>query len=318
VKLDVQISTINPPIQSQSIGIIPPSVNIFNDDDGDDGDDGNDSNSDDFSQNRSNTPNLTNPIRKPRVGVNTGFKLNIRSKPVPPTDQKTNIVPIPSTENIVAAPSSLNVLDKIEETTEVLSLAELLELEEKNELLRKEQQTKQNDGATINNDYGNRYNSIEQAEIDAQREAKLQKKEYYRQKAKEQAEKEEKHPKNINISNPPQNDQDDFPSGDGIYTFYVGGLGKDVTVDMLEKLFRDRYPQSFLKGKIVYDQFNETRGYGFVCFNNPLDMAKAFVAMNGSFCGERRIFIKKDQRDEKQTHRGHGSGNTLQQKTRKR
>ena len=68
-------------------------------------------------------------------------------------------------------------------------------------------------------------------------------------------------------------DPDDF-------RIFCGDLGNDVTDDVLTRAF-NRFP-SFVKAKVIRDnRINKSRGYGFVCFKDPLDFTRAIKEMNG-------------------------------------
>ncbi|XP_010660214.1 uncharacterized protein LOC100246648 isoform X2 [Vitis vinifera] len=69
----------------------------------------------------------------------------------------------------------------------------------------------------------------------------------------------------------------EWPEND--YRLFCGDLGNEVNDDVLSKAF-SRFP-SFNMAKVVRDKrTGKTRGYGFVSFSNPLDLAAALKEMN--------------------------------------
>lgn len=81
-----------------------------------------------------------------------------------------------------------------------------------------------------------------------------------------------------------------WPTNDA--RLFVGNLGKEVTDEMLAQAFQ-KYP-SFLAAKVVMDKQNHvTKGYGFVSFSDPVDLAKALREMNNRFVGTRPVKLKK-------------------------
>ncbi|XP_057463142.1 uncharacterized protein LOC130753181 [Actinidia eriantha] len=70
----------------------------------------------------------------------------------------------------------------------------------------------------------------------------------------------------------------EWPEND--YRLFCGDLGNEVNDDVLSKAFA-RFP-SFNMAKVVRDKrTGKTKGYGFVSFSNPLDLAAALKEMNG-------------------------------------
>nr|XP_033514570.1 RNA-binding protein 42-like isoform X3 [Nicotiana tomentosiformis] len=64
------------------------------------------------------------------------------------------------------------------------------------------------------------------------------------------------------------------------YRLFCGDLGNEVNDDVLSKAF-SRFP-TFNMAKVVRDKrTGKTKGYGFVSFSNPLDLAAALKEMNG-------------------------------------
>ncbi|KAE9451232.1 hypothetical protein C3L33_16869, partial [Rhododendron williamsianum] len=72
----------------------------------------------------------------------------------------------------------------------------------------------------------------------------------------------------------------EWPEND--YRLFCGDLGNEVNDDVLSKAFT-RFP-SFNMAKVVRDKrTGKTKGYGFVSFSNPLDLAAALKEMNGTY-----------------------------------
>ncbi|KAK9083177.1 hypothetical protein Scep_029648 [Stephania cephalantha] len=70
----------------------------------------------------------------------------------------------------------------------------------------------------------------------------------------------------------------EWPEND--YRLFCGDLGNEVNDDVLSKAF-SRFP-SFNMARVVRDKrTGKTRGYGFVSFANPSDLAAAIKEMNG-------------------------------------
>uniref|UniRef100_A0A0D3H3D8 RRM domain-containing protein n=2 Tax=Oryza TaxID=4527 RepID=A0A0D3H3D8_9ORYZ len=70
----------------------------------------------------------------------------------------------------------------------------------------------------------------------------------------------------------------DWPDND--YRLFCGDLGNEVNDDVLSKAF-SRFP-SFNMARVVRDKrTGKTKGYGFVSFSNPTDLAGAIKEMNG-------------------------------------
>ncbi|XP_076900378.1 uncharacterized protein LOC143554524 isoform X2 [Bidens hawaiensis] len=69
----------------------------------------------------------------------------------------------------------------------------------------------------------------------------------------------------------------EWPEND--YRLFCGDLGNEVNDDVLSKAFT-RFP-SFNMAKVVRDKrTGKTKGYGFVSFSNPSDLAAALKEMN--------------------------------------
>ncbi|XP_043692015.1 RNA-binding protein 42-like [Telopea speciosissima] len=82
----------------------------------------------------------------------------------------------------------------------------------------------------------------------------------------------------------------DWPEND--FRLFCGDLGNEVNDEVLSKAF-SRFP-SFNMAKVVRDKrTGKTRGYGFVSFANPLDLAAAMKEMNGKYVGNRPIKLRK-------------------------
>lgn len=82
----------------------------------------------------------------------------------------------------------------------------------------------------------------------------------------------------------------EWPEND--YRLFCGDLGNEVNDDVLSKAF-SRFP-SFNMAKVVRDKrTGKTKGYGFVSFANPTDLAAALKEMNGKYVGNRPIKLRK-------------------------
>uniref|UniRef100_A0A0E0LY46 RRM domain-containing protein n=1 Tax=Oryza punctata TaxID=4537 RepID=A0A0E0LY46_ORYPU len=82
----------------------------------------------------------------------------------------------------------------------------------------------------------------------------------------------------------------DWPDND--YRLFCGDLGNEVNDDVLSKAF-SRFP-SFNMARVVRDKrTGKTKGYGFVSFSNPTDLAAAIKEMNGKYVGNRPIKLRK-------------------------
>jgi len=76
----------------------------------------------------------------------------------------------------------------------------------------------------------------------------------------------------------------EWPDND--YRIFVGDIGKEVTTEMLGKMFQQY--KSYAMSKVVRSKVeNKGRGYGFVSFLDPMDCAKAIREMNGKYLGTR-------------------------------
>ncbi|KAK4759351.1 hypothetical protein SAY87_022482 [Trapa incisa] len=82
----------------------------------------------------------------------------------------------------------------------------------------------------------------------------------------------------------------DWPEND--HRLFCGDLGNEVNDDVLSKAF-SRFP-SFNMARVVRDKrTGKTKGYGFISFANPSDLAAALKEMNGKYVGNRPIKLRK-------------------------
>ncbi|KAF5729738.1 hypothetical protein HS088_TW20G00102 [Tripterygium wilfordii] len=82
----------------------------------------------------------------------------------------------------------------------------------------------------------------------------------------------------------------EWPEND--FRLFCGDLGNEVNDDVLSKAF-SRFP-SFNMARVVRDKrTGKTKGYGFVSFANPSDLAAAMKEMNGKYVGNRPIKLRK-------------------------
>ncbi|KAG5405388.1 hypothetical protein IGI04_011507 [Brassica rapa subsp. trilocularis] len=82
----------------------------------------------------------------------------------------------------------------------------------------------------------------------------------------------------------------EWPEND--YRLFCGDLGNEVNDDVLSKAFA-RFP-TFNMAKVIRDKrTGKTKGYGFVSFLNPADLAAALKEMNGKYVGNRPIKLRK-------------------------
>ena len=75
------------------------------------------------------------------------------------------------------------------------------------------------------------------------------------------------------------------------YTLFVGNLGGDATEAMLARTFH--HFRSVLKVRVVPVRGLANKQYGFVCFKDPYETARAFTEMNGKHCGNKPMMIRK-------------------------
>ncbi|KAL3845588.1 hypothetical protein ACJIZ3_002991 [Penstemon smallii] len=91
----------------------------------------------------------------------------------------------------------------------------------------------------------------------------------------------------------------EWPEND--YRLFCGDLGNEVNDDVLSKAFA-RFPY-FNMARVVRDKrTGKTKGYGFVSFSNPSDLAAAMKEMNGKYVGNRPIKLRKSTWTERTDH----------------
>ncbi|XP_015960695.1 uncharacterized protein LOC107484659 [Arachis duranensis] len=84
----------------------------------------------------------------------------------------------------------------------------------------------------------------------------------------------------------------EWPEND--HRLFCGDLGNEVNDDVLSKTFT-RFP-SFNMARVVRDKRSgKTKGYGFVSFADPSDLAVALKEMNGKYVGNRPIKLCKSK-----------------------
>ncbi|KAG0582463.1 hypothetical protein M758_3G061300 [Ceratodon purpureus] len=82
----------------------------------------------------------------------------------------------------------------------------------------------------------------------------------------------------------------EWPEND--HRLFCGDLGNEVNDEVLTKAFT-RF-DSFNMARVVRDKrTGKTKGFGFVSFSNPSDLALAFKEMNGKYVGNRPIKLRK-------------------------
>ncbi|XP_043714693.1 RNA-binding protein 42-like isoform X2 [Telopea speciosissima] len=82
----------------------------------------------------------------------------------------------------------------------------------------------------------------------------------------------------------------EWPEND--FRLFCGDLGNEVNDEVLSKAF-SRFP-SFNMARVVRDKrTGKTRGYGFVSFAKPSDLAAALKEINGKYVGNRPIKLRK-------------------------
>ncbi|KAL3678332.1 hypothetical protein R1sor_021288 [Riccia sorocarpa] len=82
----------------------------------------------------------------------------------------------------------------------------------------------------------------------------------------------------------------DWPEND--HRLFCGDLGNEVNDEVLTKAFT-RFA-TFNMARVVRDKrTGKTKGYGFVSFANPSDLAAALKEMNGKYVGNRPIKLRK-------------------------
>ncbi|XP_060212586.1 uncharacterized protein LOC132640142 [Lycium barbarum] len=84
----------------------------------------------------------------------------------------------------------------------------------------------------------------------------------------------------------------DWPEND--FRIFCGNLGNEVNDDVLSKAF-SRFP-SFNMARVVREKWTgKTKGFGFVSFSNPSDLAVALKEMNGKYVGNRPVQLRKSK-----------------------
>uniref|UniRef100_A0A0D3BD18 RRM domain-containing protein n=1 Tax=Brassica oleracea var. oleracea TaxID=109376 RepID=A0A0D3BD18_BRAOL len=106
----------------------------------------------------------------------------------------------------------------------------------------------------------------------------------------------------------------EWPEND--YRLFCGDLGNEVNDDVLSKAFA-RFP-TFNMAKVIRDKrTGKTKGYGFVSFLDPADLAAALKEMNGKYVGNRPIKLRKsswkERTDQEAAERQKGSFFSSQQ-----
>lgn len=80
------------------------------------------------------------------------------------------------------------------------------------------------------------------------------------------------------------------------WRIFCGDLGGDVTDEMLTKAFQ-KYP-SLVRARVIrIKSTGKSRGYGFVSFTDPHDMARAIREMDGKYVGQRPVKLRKAKSD---------------------
>ncbi|RID71097.1 hypothetical protein BRARA_C03055, partial [Brassica rapa] len=112
----------------------------------------------------------------------------------------------------------------------------------------------------------------------------------------------------------------EWPEND--YRLFCGDLGNEVNDDVLSKAFA-RFP-TFNMAKVIRDKrTGKTKGYGFVSFLNPADLAAALKEMNGKYVGNRPIKLRKSswkertdqEAAERQKHHNNKKQKTVKKKS---
>jgi len=84
----------------------------------------------------------------------------------------------------------------------------------------------------------------------------------------------------------------DWPDND--HRLFIGDLGNEANDNSLIKVFQ-HYP-SFARAKVIRDKYNgKSKGFGFVSFTDANDCAQAIKEMNGKYCGNRPMKIRKSE-----------------------
>lgn len=78
----------------------------------------------------------------------------------------------------------------------------------------------------------------------------------------------------------------------GDFRLYAGGMGNEVTGELLNRSFR-HFP-SLLQTHVVRDKrTGKSKGYGFISFRDENDYVAAMREMNGKYVGNRPILLRK-------------------------
>lgn len=103
----------------------------------------------------------------------------------------------------------------------------------------------------------------------------------------------------------------DWPEND--FRLFCGDLGNEVNDEVLTKAF-SRYT-NFNMARVVRDKrTGKTKGYGFVSFSTPSELALALKEMNGKYVGNRPIKLRKSNWKERtdfdawEKHKNHKKG----------
>ena len=77
---------------------------------------------------------------------------------------------------------------------------------------------------------------------------------------------------------------------------YVKNLDDTITDDSLRKQFESY--GTITSSKVMCDENNRSKGFGFVCFEKPDDATKAVVDMNNKILGTKPLYVALAQRKE--------------------
>ena len=77
---------------------------------------------------------------------------------------------------------------------------------------------------------------------------------------------------------------------------YVKNLDAAITDDLLRKQFESY--GAITSSKVMCDENNHSKGFGFVCFEKPDDATKAVVGMNNKVLGTKLLYVALAQRKE--------------------